>query len=163
MLSRSELESAYLRLERPLYNYLYRWFWQPETCRDLIHDAFEKVWRVRHAVKVESVDALVWTTAINLGRNHHRRGKVLAWMPLPAVLMGGTGPDEEAQMLERDQRLRAALDRLPDRSREVLLLELFSGVPRAQLAAMLSIPMGTLASRKNTAISQLKEVLSDED
>lgn len=163
MLSRQALEAAYVRLERPLYNYLYRWFWHPETCRDLIHDAFERIWRKRQGVEEARIEALVWTTVINLGRNRYRRRKILDWVPLPPALIGGVQPDAEAELDERDQRLQRALDALPDRSREVLLMEIFAGVPRDRLASMLGIPAGTLASRKHAAIHRLKELLDDEN
>jgi RNA polymerase sigma-70 factor (ECF subfamily) len=55
------------------------------------------------------------------------------------------------------------LDQLPDRSREVILLDIFCGVPRDRLAALLGIPSGTLASRKHTAISQLRDLLDESD
>jgi RNA polymerase sigma-70 factor (ECF subfamily) len=161
VLSRQGLEAAYVRLERPLYNYLYRWFWHPETCRDLIHDAFERLWRKRADIDEARIDALAWTTVINLGRNRHRRGKLLDWMPLPATLTGGSRPDEAAELGERDRRLREALDRLPDRSREVVLLDIFCGIPRDRLASMLGIPAGTLASRKHAAVKRLKELLDE--
>lgn len=163
MLSRQALEAAYLRLERPLFNYLYRWFWHGDTCQDLIHDAFERLWRRRQHVDAGRVDALIWTTAINLARNHMRRQKLLDWVPLPAALIGGVQPHEQAEIDERDERLRQALEQLPDCHREVLLLDIFAGVPREGLAAMLSIPAGTLASRKHAAIKQLKELLDDQD
>lgn len=161
MLSRRELETAYVRLEGPFYNYLYRWFWHPETCRDLMHDAFERLWRKRRGIDAQRIDALAWTTLINLARNRHRRRRLLEWMPLPAALSGGTGPQEAAELGERDRRLAWALEQLPDASREVVLLEIFSGVPRKQLAEMLGIPAATLASRKHVAINRLKELLDD--
>lgn len=152
-----------MRLERPLYNYLYRWFWHPETCRDLMHDAFERIWLKRQGIDEARIDALVWTTVINLGRNHHRRRKLFEWLPLPTALTDGLQPDAEAELGERDRRLKRALNELPDRSREILLLEIFAGVPRERLALMLGIPAGTLASRKHAAVGRLKELLDDED
>lgn len=163
MLSRQGLEAAYVRLERPLYNYLYRWFWHPETCCDLIHDACERIWRKRRNVDENRIDALVWTTVINLARNHHRRRKVLEWVPLPPALVGGSQPEAQAELGERDRRLRWALDRLSDTAREAVLLDIFSGVPRDRLASMLGVPPGTLASRKHSAVRRLKELLEDEN
>ncbi|NBB92526.1 MAG: sigma-70 family RNA polymerase sigma factor [Gammaproteobacteria bacterium] len=163
MLSRPALEAAYLRLEKPLYNYLYRWFWDPETCRDLIHDAFERIWRKRERVDEAGVEALAWTVVINLARNHHRRARLVEWIGLPLGLSGGRGPDAEAELGERDRRLRDALEALPASAREILLLDIFAGVPRQRLAGMLGIPAGTLASRKHAAVNRLKELLDDED
>ena len=152
-----------MRLERPLYNYLYRWFWHPETCLDLIQDAFERLWRKRDQIDETKIDALAWTTVINLGRNRHRRRKLLEWAPLPPSLVGGALPEEALEFGNRDRRLREALDRLPRALREVILLDVFCGVPREDLAHLLGIPAGTLASRKHAAVSRLKELLDDDD
>jgi len=46
-LSVEAFERAYRSLERPLFNYLYRWVWDEQTAQDLIHDAFERLWRRR--------------------------------------------------------------------------------------------------------------------
>ncbi len=161
MLSRQGLETAYVRLERPMYNYLYRWFWDPETSLDLVHDAFERIWRRKEHVDEDRIDALAWTTVVNLARNRYRRDKLLEWIPLPPMLIGDSGPEMEAELAERDRRLRSALERLSDQSREILLLDIYSGVDRQRLAAMLDIPTGTLASRKHAAIRRLKELLDE--
>ncbi|MEO8801888.1 MAG: sigma factor, partial [Rudaea sp.] len=67
-LSEAELYACYRRMERPLYNVLYRWLWQAQDCQDLIHDAFVRVWDRRAQVDAKRLDNLVWTTALNLAR-----------------------------------------------------------------------------------------------
>lgn len=41
------LYASYRRLERPLFNVLYRQLWQREDCQDVIHDAYVRVWERR--------------------------------------------------------------------------------------------------------------------
>lgn len=57
------LEDCYRRLERPLYNVLYRLLWQAQDCQDVIHDACMRVWAQRKGVDEATLDALLWTTA----------------------------------------------------------------------------------------------------
>lgn len=160
-MSEQALEAAYRRLEKPLYNYLYRWFWNPAVCEDLIHDAFERIWNKRTGIDADRIDALVWTTVVNLARNRHRSLLRWQWLPLPPSLRSTGCPEDQAQQDERERRLRDALERLPRASREVILLGVFAGVDRAELADMLGIPAGTLASRKHAAIKRLQAMLED--
>jgi RNA polymerase sigma-70 factor (ECF subfamily) len=46
--------------------------WNRQDCQDLIHDAFLRVWRQRQRIDMGSLDALIWTTALNLARNRLR-------------------------------------------------------------------------------------------
>jgi RNA polymerase sigma-70 factor (ECF subfamily) len=77
------LYASYRRLERPLYNVLYRLLWQREDCQDLIQDAFVRVWERRDKVDDATIDALIWTTALNLARNRLRWKRL--WRHRPPV------------------------------------------------------------------------------
>ncbi len=150
------LYACYTRLERPLYNVLYRQLWQREDCEDVIHDAFMRVWARRQRVDEATLDALVWTTALNLARNRLRRHRLWRHVPLDADM---SAPDEaDGDFLAR-RRLHAAMRQLPVKSRDVLLLSEFSGLRGREIAAMLGIPAGTVASRKHAAMEQLKSLL----
>ena len=160
-LSAKELEAAYRRLEQPMFNYLYRWFWNAAECEDLLHDAFERLWKRRRRIDAARFDSLAWTTVINLARNQHVSRKRWSWLPLPLTLMARDDPSEALELDWRDQRLRKALDQLPVLSREVLLLELFSGLSRVQIARHLGIAEGTLASRKHQAVARIQTLLKE--
>ena len=45
------LYASYRRLERPLYNVLFRQLWQAEDCQDVIHDAYVRMWERRGKVE----------------------------------------------------------------------------------------------------------------
>lgn len=162
-LSANEFEAAYRRLERPMFNYLYRWFWDAAQCEDLLHDAFERLWKRRQRIDGIRLDALAWTTVLNLARNHHAARKRWRWFPLPPALAARDDPSQALELDWRDQRLRQALDQLPALAREVLLLELFSGLSRVEIARHLGIAEGTLASRKHAAMAHIRTLLEEPD
>ncbi|MFU8831819.1 MAG: RNA polymerase sigma factor [Wenzhouxiangella sp.] len=162
-LSADELESGYRRLEKPLYNYLFRWFWDAAVCEDLIHDAFERIWKRRAGIDGKRIDALVWTAVINLARSRHRHLQRWKWVALPRSLVSSANPETGALGDEREQSLRQALSRLPGKAREALLLELHAGMSRSEIARCLGIPEGTLASRKHAAIVRLQSLLEVND
>lgn len=156
-LRQDALYASYRRLERPLYNVLYRQLWQAEDCQDVIHDAYVRVWERRGKVDEATLDALVWTTALNLARNQLRWRKLRRREALDDTL--------SAEAVTEDflatRRLHQALRQLPSVSREVLLLAEFSGLRGAEIASVLGIPAGTVASRKHHAMERLKVLLGE--
>lgn len=163
-LGEDDLYACYQRLERPLYNVLYRMLWNRQDCQDLAHDAFLRVWQRRDRVKTDTLDALIWTAALNLARNRLRwRGRWLS-EPMDAGWPdGGTGPEAAAEAQSRQRRLHRALKRLPAAMRDVLLLGEFSGLSQADIGAVLKIPPGTVASRRHHALRRLRTLLGEDD
>lgn len=155
------LYASYRRLEKPLYNVLYRKLWQAEDCQDLIHDAYVRVWARRERVDESTLDALIWTTALNLARNRLRWRNLWRRVPLDetTTLPAVTGSED----FLATRRLRKALAELPTASRDVLLLAEFSGLRGAEIAKVLGIPAGTVASRKHHAMQRLKTLFGDTD
>ena len=153
----AQLAACYRRLERPLYNTLYRLLWDPQTCMDVMHDACLAVWAKRATVDAARVDALVTAAALNLARNERRWQSLRHWLPwrdesLPEPL----GEDSALSKAEATE-LRAALAALPEREREVLVLAEFMGLSTAEIAEALGIPPGTVGSRRHHAVKKLAQ------
>lgn len=160
-LGERELYACFQRLERPLFDVLYRMLWNTHECEDLMQDAFLRVWRRRDKVAADGLDALVWVSAVNLARNRLRwrrlwRSEIFdADWPDPAPT-----PEESVDRLTRQRRLREALKRLPAAMREVVLLSRFAELSHGEIAAVLRIPAGTVASRLHQALGRLQALLS---
>ncbi|MBI4914656.1 MAG: RNA polymerase sigma factor [Acidobacteria bacterium] len=164
-LDAARLESLYARLEKPMFNVVYRWLWNRADAQEVVQDAFVRVWRRRDVVRMETVEALLYRTALNLASNRLRAQRLRRWLSLEALFERGgeaeapaTGPDDRA----RDAAIRAAVEALPDRLRRVVMLCEFSELSYDQVAATLGIPPGTVASRRNKALAVLRERLGDE-
>ena len=152
-LSEEALVACYESVQHRLYNVLYRLLWQPQDCQDVMHEAFLQVWRRRDRVASESLEGLVFTTALNLARNQLRWKSLRTFVGLEQVPPGGDTPGHE------DATLRQALDRLPAGHRQVLLLGEIGGFSTREIAGMLGIPEGTVGSRKHAAMKQLRQHL----
>ncbi|MGC1548859.1 MAG: sigma-70 family RNA polymerase sigma factor [Rhodanobacter sp.] len=155
------LYASYRRLERPLYNVLYRQLWQREDCQDLIHDTYIRVWERRAKVDEGTLDALVWTTALNLAKNRLRWRLLRRHEPLDEEAMQQHATTDDASDFLAHRNVRKALRSLPAAWRNVLLLSEFSGMRGAEIAAVLGIPAGTVASRKHMAMERLKTLLGE--
>jgi len=74
---------------------------------------------------------------------------------------GGPGPVEELQSADTSAGVRAALDTLPVKHREILCLRHFEDLSYLELSEHLGIPEGTVMSRLYHARSRLAERLGD--
>lgn len=152
------LLAAYRRLEVPLYNVLYRMLWNPADCQDVAHDAFLRVWAQRARVREDTLDALVFATALNLARNRLRWQKLRQWVAEPVEEVAAM--DDPASAAEREG-LRRALATMPAAARDVLLLSEFGGLSGDEVARVLAIPVGTVGSRKHAALGWLRQALGE--
>ena len=59
--------------------------------------------------------------------------------------------------------MREAVERLPEKQRRVVLLAEFSGLSYGDIALTLGVPEGTVASRRNSALQKLRQLLAGED
>jgi RNA polymerase sigma factor (sigma-70 family) len=158
-LRKEALYACYQRLERPLYNVLFRQLWQREDCQDLIHDSFMRVWEKHDDVNEETLDALIWTTALNLAKNRLRWRVLRQHEPIDEEVLQHLATDNDSHDFLAERRVCEALRKLPITWREVLLLSEFSGMRGNEMAKVLGIPAGTVASRKHLALTRLKELL----
>ncbi|MBC8328964.1 MAG: RNA polymerase sigma factor [Planctomycetes bacterium] len=70
-------------------------------------------------------------------------------------------PEDIVARDERSDLVGQALIRLPASDREILMLKHFDGLTYKEIAAALSIPVGTVMSRISTARQRLRKLLPD--
>ena len=69
----AELYALYERLEKPLYNVLYRTVWEREEAHDLVQETFARLWAMRARVREETVEPLAYRIGLNLARSWQRK------------------------------------------------------------------------------------------
>ena len=158
----ADLEQLYARLERPLCNVLYRWLWSMDEAQDVAQEAFVRLWRMRDRVRLETVEPPVYRIAVNLARSRRRRRSLWRWVSLEAVRDRASTvrpADETLASRERGAEVRAAVEALPDDLRSVVLLTELSELSYAEIGEILSIPAGTVGSRRHRALRRLRAAL----
>lgn len=105
------------------------------------------------------------TIAIDHWRRQHRQNALFEPMPLEAPAIGDDAASAEAQLLaaERDRRLRRAIEELPPRSREVLLLHKYEGLSYAEIGLRLGIARNTVMVHLANAMRSLRAALRNSD
>ena len=72
-------------------------------------------------------------------------------------------PESEAERFDMDQRLVAAVNRLPDKERLVIGLRYFLELSELETAQAAGIPRGTVKSRISRGLSRLRDDVGDLD
>lgn len=165
------LAELYDRFGRIAYGLALRIVRDASLAEDAVQDAFLAVWRSAPRFAAERAKASTWILtlvhrrAVDVVRREERRRAE----PLEDGTEGAhTGPaslgadDEVWLRLERD-RVRGALETLPDQQREAIELAYFGGFTQSELADRLGLPLGTIKSRMFAGLSRLREVLDRAD
>lgn len=166
------------RYERELYGYLRRYLGDPSLADDVFQNTFLQLyvkvgqyepgrpvrpWLYTIATH-QAIDALRrngrhQALSLDQGREERNNGEVHRLVEM--LETRGPDPLEAAQGKERQERVRAAVDRLPDFLREVVILAYYQGLKYREVADALGIPVGTVKSRLHTALCRLQEEWSD--
>jgi RNA polymerase sigma-70 factor (ECF subfamily) len=156
-LEKAQWVEHYAKLERPLYNVVYRVIWDPSESQDVVQEAFLKCWQRRATIHADGFRALLFRTALNLAISRRRRSKLWRFVGL-ADAADEEMPEQSCEgTLPRS--VRSAIGALPDRLSRVLLLTEFAGMTYAEVAAILGIEEGTVGSRRTRALEILRRRL----
>jgi RNA polymerase sigma-70 factor (ECF subfamily) len=149
-----------------LFRYLDRLSGEPELAADLAQEAFVRLYQ-RGALP-DAPEAWLITVAMNLFRNdrgsRRRRQRLLTEARAANVLAEGDRlPDDQVVAEETRVRVRAAIDRMPERERRLLLLSV-EGFSYREIADSLGLheaSVGTLLARARRRFRALYEERAD--
>lgn len=147
---------AYRRLEKPLYNVVYRVIWDAAESQDVVQEAFLRCWRRKEDVRAEGFKALLYRTALNLASNRRRRARL--WRIVDVVALDDVAAENIADE-PISKVVREAFDSLPEALRHVVLLTEIAGMTYPEIAAALGIAEGTVGSRRTRALALLRAQL----
>ncbi|MFI5955692.1 RNA polymerase sigma factor [Cryptosporangium sp. NPDC051539] len=142
------LSRLYERYAGALFGYLHRLAGDRMIAEEILQDTMLAVWRSADTFEGRA-RVTTWLFGIARRQAHNRlRGR---FAPEPADLPDrpdeGAGPDELAIAAAGGTPVAAAIDRLPAHHRDVIALVFVAGLPLADVADVLAIPVGTVKSR----------------
>ncbi len=134
---------------------------------DLLQEAFLRAWRERATYRPERGATSTWLyrIALNAARDHLRRGRVRdaarerERARAAAAGEAAPGPEGAVERREEDERVRAAVDTLPEAERAVVLLHVNAALSFREAAEVLQVPVTTAKNRFAAALRRLRECL----
>jgi len=150
------------RYERAVYNLCLRTMRNSEEAQDATQEAFFKAFRALRTFRAGAkFSTWIFSIAYHACCDRLSHQKRLSNEELPERADPAPGPAQVAQAGDDAQRLRAAIDALPQKYRAVIALYHLQGKQYQEIAQILDLPVGTVKTHLFRAKEQLRRLLSD--
>lgn len=141
-----------------------------EDVDDVAQDVFVQAWRALPKFRQDArfstwLYRIATNMAIKQWHRMKRRAQTVSEEELPntvraALAIMEPSPEDVAAQRARDKALRAAIDRLPEKQRTVILLHYFEEYTCEDIGALLGCSVGTVWSRLHYGCRKLKASVS---
>lgn len=157
------------RYKDQLLNYVYRFVGNRVDAEDIVQETFLRVFKNKHYYKeIAKFSTWVYTIAGNLAKTELRRRKRRKVFSVSNFVNeerdydipdSGRNPEKEVEGSIKDDIIQKAIEKLPSKFKEVILLRDVQGFAYEEISQILNIPLGTVKSRVNRGRLKLQEDL----
>lgn len=158
------------RHRKPILNFVCRFMGDREVAEDLSQDVFLRLWASASTyLPIAKFTTFLYTIARNLCLNALAKSRnsppMQSLSKTDMELQNGLAdpsrsPEREVMGQEIEEKVREAVGKLSPEHRLVFILTEYHGLSYQEVAAIAQCPVGTVASRKNTAVRQLRNRLA---
>ncbi len=152
-------KSIFTKEGRGLRNFLYFKTGNLSQAEDLVQEAFLKLWEKCAVVLPEKARSFLYTIANNLMIDQQRRKKVI--LKHRQQLNPMATPPDAGYLLEMQEfkiRLESVIDRMPEKSRIVFLLNRIEKKTYTEIAAQLGIGVKAVEKRMHRALQDFRKL-----
>lgn len=159
--------SEVLPLEAALMQFLRRSYRDESQLEDICQEAFVKVYEAAQQERPKAVKPFVFTVARNILIDQARHARIVpieAALDLEALDIASDEPGPERTIIARDELrlLQTALDRLPKRCREAVMLRKIDGLSMRDIAERMGISIKTVDAHLVQGAAALANILCSE-
>jgi RNA polymerase sigma-70 factor (ECF subfamily) len=155
-----------------LFGFFQRFVGNASVADDLVQETYLQVHLAAGSFDpARAFKPWLYTIAANKGRDYLRaRGRRPVQSldtprgdgdgPSPGALLGASDKpaDDELDVEQRKEQVRAVIARMPESQRLILVLGYYQRLPYAEIADILGIPVGTVKSRLHAAVSHFAKL-----
>lgn len=166
------LEELYSRYARVVYSFAVRIVHDGPLAEEILQEVFVRTWRQADRFKRSRGNFASWLLSIthNLAideiRKRQRRPQRSDAVDISDALYGlideATNVEEAAQARVLRDRVRVAMETLPEAQRVTIELAFFAGYSQREISAELDVPLGTIKTRMRLGLKKLKDELEYE-
>ncbi len=128
---------------------------------DIVQEVFLKLWTNRNDIKSDTVKSLLYTIAANTIKNHFKHQKVVySFQKEDNSNEFSDEADSNLRQEELNRKLQDALAEIPEKSREVFLMNRIEGLTYADIAERLGLSVKAIEKRMSEALSILRSRIS---
>jgi RNA polymerase sigma factor (sigma-70 family) len=156
------IKELFRKNARSLYQFLYYKYGADNHPKDLVQEAFAKLWKNCHKVYPEKARAFLFTVANNQMLNELAKKKTaLKYRQEHARTEDQIQPGNFGEENTDMARLKKALEQLSDEQRVTLMLYRVEGKKHKEIAEMLGISRKAVEKRIYTALSILRVLMNE--
>jgi RNA polymerase sigma-70 factor (ECF subfamily) len=128
-----------------------------ELADDVVQEVFLKLWANRATVRDDTVKALLYTIATNTIKNHYKHQQVVYRFERQ-----GRGDeradaaDTNVRQEELNRQLQDALAAIPEKARDVFLMNRIEGLSYTEIAQRLNLSVKAIEKRMSEALAVLR-------
>lgn len=144
-----------------LLRYAWRFTGEREAARDVVQDAFFKLWQIRETVDPSrSLKALLYTMVRNLALNSKRAARhTNGVFPEHGLVDTTPSVDQRVQAEMLNAHLRQCINELPRRRREAFMLSRYEGLSHSEIAQVMGLTPRTVNTHIVLALKDLRKRL----
>ncbi len=154
-----EFEELFRNYFTPLMAFSRRILGDEEDAREVVHQVFINLWEKRSELDLStSLKSYLFTSVNNRSLNVIRDRKKFSSEEVPERA-GEWDVSTQLEAMELEEKIRAAIDTLPERCREIFELNRFEGLKYSEIATQLDISVKTVENQMTKALKLLREQL----
>ena len=128
---------------------------------DIVQEVFLKLWNNRNDIKNETVKSLLYTIASNTIKNHFKHQKIVFNFQKEEQSDDTfEEADSALRQEELNRKLQDALAEIPEKSREVFLMNRIEGLTYNDIAERLGLSVKAIEKRMSEALSIIRSRIS---
>lgn len=167
----SAYEIIVSRYKDQLLNFAYRFLGNVEEAEDIVQETLLRLYRNKHAYRqIAKFSTWIYTIAGNLAKTELRKRKRRKVVSISDIGFDDKEYEIEDQLATTDKDantaltekiIQKAIDELPPRFKQVIVLRDIQELSYEEIGSILHIPLGTVKSRVNRARLKLQSKLKD--
>jgi RNA polymerase sigma-70 factor (ECF subfamily) len=164
-LDKSSFEELFRTYFTPLCAFAQKYVGDADEAKDIIHQVFIGLWQKREDVDLStSLKSYLFTGVHNRCLNYIRDRKKIIQFDAPqheSELGNYLESRDFLEASETEAKINAALDDLPEKCRQIFMMNRFDQLKYREIADKLNISIKTVETQMSRALKMLREKLSD--
>ena len=159
-MDKQAFEKLFRRYFTPLMAFSRRILGDEDDAREVVHQVFIKLWERRSEIDLStSLKSYLFTAVNNRSLNVIRDRKKFSSEEVPERV-GEWDVSAQIESMELEEKIKEAIDSLPEKCREVFELNRFEGLKYGEIAEKLGISIKTVENQMSKALKILREQLA---
>lgn len=159
--NRQKFEMLFIRYYPELVVYLCKYVKEQAIAEDLVQELFCELWNKKSSYQIHSnIQGFLYRSARNSAINYLSRTKRIN-VAFTSELENEIVFREDLESIERDKKLYALIDRLPEQRKRIFKMCIFDGLRYIDVAHHFNISINTVKTQMGRALMDLKKAADE--